>query len=102
MICETFISDFASQSFSFSFSLWAFEPINSVWSFIKNDYIVANNKTWVDANGLKYIDSGNNADINNAYIYSSEEVLDENGDVINNKDVKTLKAGLKTEYDTFF
>ena len=102
MICETFISDFAGQSFSFSFSLWAFEPINSVWSFVKNDYIVADSKTWIDANGLKYIDSGNNSDANNSYIWTEEERLDENGMVIGHEHIKTLKSGLVTEYDTFF
>ena len=89
IICETFISDFANRSFTFSFSLWALEPINSTWAFIKNDYIIADTNTWVDAEGNKYFNSGNNADSNNAFIYDDEGL-------------STLKAGLNTEYDAFY
>ena len=102
MICETFISDFANRSFTFSFSLWALEPINSAWAFIKNDYIIADTNTWVDAEGNKYFNSGNNADLNNAFIYSTEDVLNESLEVIGTQEISTLKDGLNTEYDAFY
>ena len=89
MICENPIIDFDIQIFKFPYSLWAFEPINQIWSFIKNDSIIADKNTWVDAEGNKYIDSGNNEDLNNAFDYDSEGL-------------KTLKAGLNTEYDVFY
>jgi len=89
MICENPIIDFDLQIFKFNYSLWAFEPINSVWSWIKNDSIIADKNTWIDAENNKYVDSGINQDSNNAYTYDVDSI-------------KTLKEGLVTEYDAFY
>lgn len=92
MINEYFYCDFDSQWFKFVFSLWMKDPINNVFGFVKQNDIVANTTTWRDAQNNLYFDSGDNEETSNAFIYSGEE----------GQRIKTLKDGLKTEYDIFY
>ncbi len=101
MINETFLTDFDKQYFKFLFSLWMLDPINNTWAYVKNDEIIADTNTWRDAENNLYFDLGDNTDPENAYIYSTE-VIEENGEIVRSARIKTLKAGLKTEYDVFY
>jgi hypothetical protein len=101
MILSSFIFDDDNQIFKFSFALWMQDPISLIWSFVKNDEIKADTNLFRDSEGNLYFDSGDNEDLNNAYIYSNE-IEEEEGVIIRNARIKTLKAGLMSEYDIFY
>jgi hypothetical protein len=102
MINENFYCDFDSQWFKFVFSFWMKDPINNIWGFVKQDNIVADTQTWRDAQNNLYFDLGDNTDPSNAFIYATENILDENDEIINTLRTKTIKEGLITEYDVFY
>ena len=104
IICDNIIPDISSEYIQFSLSNWFLNNESNSWIFINNQNIVYNKNVWRDINGNLFVDSGDNLDSDNAYDYSSEEIIDNNDldDHVEYRRVKTLKSGLKTEFDLFY
>lgn len=102
MVMDSFLPDFDNKIFTFPFSVWVQSAIDNEWAYVKTELIVADTKVFRDAENNIYYDSGDNEDANNAYTYSDEDILNDQDQVVGTNRVKTLKVGLKSEYDIFW
>jgi len=93
-VLTSFLPDFGGLKWVFTYSLYVQNNLDNTWTHVKNHSIIADNNTYRDANGNLFLDSGDNENIDNAFVYTNGGPIMDGEDIISYQRVKTLKQGL--------
>ena len=103
IIQSTFLAGFGNQKWTFVLSKFVQDSQSLKWTWVEDKLIEADNKTYRDANGNLFVDSGDNENPDNAYLYTNGTPIMEGDDIIGYNRIKTLKQGLTvTEWVQFY